>query len=163
MSITLSNKERTLLEDQKTHEQICIEKYTNYSNQTQDPQLKKIFTDNANAEREHLNSINSLLSGQIPNVSGGSSTAQQPAQLPLAGTASAGFQSQAGAAGSNDADFCKDMLMTEKYVSGAYDTTIFEFRDKNARDVLNHIQKEEQQHGESIYNYMASKGLYKVQ
>jgi spore coat protein CotF len=58
---------------------------------------------------------------------------------------------------------CTDMLMTEKYVSGAYDTAIFEFKDTGVRDVLNHIQKEEQKHGEAIYKYMESKGLYKAQ
>jgi spore coat protein CotF len=52
------------------------------------------------------------------------------------------------------------MLMTEKYVSGAYDTAIFEFRDPQVRQILNHIQKEEQQHGEAIFNYMESMGMY---
>ena len=68
-------------------------------------------------------------------------------------------------AGSNlsDKDICSDLLMTEKYVSGAYDTTIFEFRDTKVRDVLNHIQKEEQKHGEAIFQYMESKGMYNVQ
>ena len=41
--IQLTQKERTLLEDQKKHEQICIEKYTNYANQAQSPQLKQLF------------------------------------------------------------------------------------------------------------------------
>ena len=40
-----------------------------------------------------------------------------------------------------DQDLCTDMLMTEKYVSRAYDTAIFEFRDPQVRQVLNHIQK----------------------
>ena len=53
--------------------------------------------------------------------------------------------------------------MTEKYVSGTYDTSIFEFRDANIRQALNHIQKEEQQHGEDIFNYMQSKGMYNPQ
>jgi spore coat protein CotF len=52
------------------------------------------------------------------------------------------------------------MLTTEKYVSGTYDTTIFEFTNSQARQVLNHIQKEEQQHGEGIFNYMQSHGMY---
>ena len=39
---------------------------------------------------------------------------------------------------------CQDALSTEKYVSSTYNTSIFEFRDKNIRQVLNHIQKEEQ-------------------
>ncbi len=46
MEITLSQKERTLLEDQKKHEEICIEKYTNYANQAKDSQLKDIFNAN---------------------------------------------------------------------------------------------------------------------
>ncbi|MDI9468160.1 MAG: spore coat protein, partial [Bacillota bacterium] len=56
-----------------------------------------------------------------------------------------------------------DMLMTEKYVSSAYDTAIFEFTDSNVRQVLNHIQKEEQQHGEGLFNYMQSHGMYNPQ
>ena len=60
-------------------------------------------------------------------------------------------------------DLRNDILMTEKYVSGAYDTAIFEFRDPNIRQTLNHIQKEEQQHGESVFKYMESMGLYNPQ
>ena len=63
----------------------------------------------------------------------------------------------------SDKEICSDLLMTEKYVSGTYDTTIFEFRDTQVRDILNHIQKEEQKHGESIFKYMESKGMYNVQ
>ncbi|MDD2573267.1 MAG: spore coat protein, partial [Firmicutes bacterium] len=49
------------------------------------------------------------------------------------------------------------------YVSGTYDTAIFEFKDSQVRDVLNHIQKEEQKHGEAIFKYMESKGMYNPQ
>ncbi len=62
-----------------------------------------------------------------------------------------------------DAALCNDMLMTEKYVANAYNTAIFEFVDSNVRQVLNHIQKEEQQHGEGIFNYMSSNGMYNPQ
>jgi len=63
----------------------------------------------------------------------------------------------------SDAALCQDLLMTEKYVSSTYDTAIFEFTDPQARQVLNHIQKEEQQHGEGIFHYMQSRGMYKPQ
>ncbi len=63
----------------------------------------------------------------------------------------------------NDADLLNDMLMTEKYVSDTYNTAIFEFSDANARQALNHIQKEEQEHGEGIFNYMQSHGMYNPQ
>lgn len=162
MEITLSQKERMLLEDQKSHEQICIEKYTNYANQTKDNQLKQIFNANGQAERTHLDSINQLLSGKIPqtnqqqNQSSGQTMGNQGSTTNMNNT-------QPGGANLSDADMCKDLLITEKYVSGAYDTTIFEFKDTRARDVLNHIQKEEQKHGEAIFQYMESKGMYNVQ
>ena len=68
-----------------------------------------------------------------------------------------------GMANQNDTALCNDVLMTEKYVSSSYNTAIFEFRDTNVRQALNHIQKEEQQHGEGVFNYMQKKGVYQVQ
>ena len=54
MEITLSQKERFLLEDQKSHEQICIEKYNKYANQAQDIQLKQIFKANGQQEQSRI-------------------------------------------------------------------------------------------------------------
>lgn len=153
MQITLSQKERMLLEDQKSHEQICIEKYSNYAEQAQDIQLKQICKANEQVERNHLDTINQLLSGNIPQMN------QQQNQNPVQNINT----TQAAVSNISDKDMCSDLLMTEKYVSGTYDTTIFEFRDTQVRDVLNHIQKEEQKHGESIFKYMESKGMYNVQ
>ncbi|EOR28020.1 MULTISPECIES: spore coat protein [Clostridium] len=162
MDITLTQKERLLLEDQKSHEQICIEKYTNYANQAQDPQLKQIFNLQAQDERTHLDSINQLLSGTIPQM--GQQQNQNSSQnMANQNSAPTMNTTQVNTANVSDADMCKDLLMTEKYVSGTYDTTIFEFRDTRVRDVLNHIQKEEQKHGETIFQYMESKGLYNPQ
>lgn len=162
MAITFTQKEMKLLEDQKTHEQICIEKYTNYAAQAKDSQLKQIFNANAQSEREHLSSINQLISGQIPQMNqqqnqGAGQNAGN--QAPAAGM----NNTKTGMTGASDKDLCTDMLMTEKYVSGAYDTSIFEFNNTNVRDVLNHIQKEEQKHGEAISQYMQEKGLYSAQ
>ncbi|WMJ80918.1 spore coat protein [Clostridium sp. MB40-C1] len=155
MNISLTQKERMLLEDQKSHEQLCIEKYTEYANQATDPQLKQIFTNNLNQENEHLNSINQLLSGQIPDMNAQGTNQQANQAMPTNATnVGAGLNVAA------DSKLCEDILMTEKYVSSGYDTTIFEFRDTNARDLLNHIQKEEQKHGEAVYKYMESKGMY---
>ena len=65
--------------------------------------------------------------------------------------------------GQRDHSLCIDLMMTEKYVSNTYDTAIFEFTHSNIRQILNHIQKEEQQHGEGIFNYMQSRGMYNPQ
>jgi len=175
MNINLTVKERLLLEDQKEHEEICIKKYNSYAQRATDPQLKSIFTNHAKIEQEHLDSINQLLSGQVPSMgqqaggsqqnSGMQSNAPQQAmgsqQSVQQNMQSTGYQMQnTSAVMSSDQSLCTDMLMTEKYVSGTYDTAIFEFKDTQVRDLLNHIQKEEQKHGEAIFKYMQSKGMY---
>lgn len=157
MEITFTQKERMLLEDQKNHEQICIEKYTNYANQAKDPQLKQLFNANGQVEKTHLASINQLLLGVIPQTN-----QQQNQNSANQGNTGTNAASQPGCVNLSDASMCTDILMTEKYVSGAYDTAIFEFRDTRVRDVLNHIQKEEQKHGEAVFQYMESKGLYQT-
>ena len=156
MQISLTQKERMLLEDQKSHEELCIEKYTTYEKQAKDNQLKQICAANGQAELLHLNSINQLLSGTVPDLNQNQNHNQNPMQNVN------NTNTQSGGINLSDKDMCTDLLMTEKYVSGSYDTTIFEFRDTGARDVLNHIQKEEQKHGEAIFKYMESKGMYNV-
>lgn len=175
MNIQLSQKERMLLEEQKAHEELCIEKYKNYACQVQDPQLKQLFIDFAVAEQSHLDSINQLLAGQIPEVGQGQQGQQTPQaqqQMQLQEKRRQQLQQQIQNQNQNQQNMgigldkaqtqqvCQDMLSTEKYISGTYDVTIFEFANPNARDVLNHIQKEEQQHGEGLYNYMSSHGMY---
>jgi len=149
-----------LLQDQQKHEQLCVQKYQNYAQQAQDPQLIQLFNSLAQHEQQHLNSVNQLLSGQIPNLQQG----QQNQNQGQSQSTQATFQNNAlGTASQNDIDLCSDMLITEKYISGAYDSTIFECTNAGARQVLNHIQKEEQQHGEALFNYLHSQGMYNVQ
>lgn len=154
----LSQKERMLLEDQKSHEEMCIQKYQSYAQQASDSKLKQLFNTYATQEQQHLNTIQQILNGQIPNTTQ-QQTQQQSQSQPnsFTNTISSFMNSQ------SDAALCKDALMTEKYVSSAYNTTIFECMDANIRQTLNHIQKEEQQHGEGIFNYMLQNGMYEVQ
>ena len=161
MNFTLTQKERMLLEDQKTHEQICIEKYSKYACEAQDPQLKQILKENEQAERTHLATINQLLNGTIPQMNQQQGQQNQGMQQVQGANIQQNQTSPQGKL--SDKDICTDLLMTEKYVSGTYDVAIFEFANPQVRDVLNHIQKEEQQHGEKIFNYMQSKGLYNIQ
>lgn len=159
MTINLSQKERLLLEDQKSHEELCVEKYTNYANKAQDPALKQLFNTYAQEEQQHLDTINQILTGQVPSMNQQGQQNQQNKQSQQMNLQSA---NTTGMANKNDEMLCRDMLATEKHVSSTYDTTIFECVDSNIRQVLNHIQKEEQQHGEGIFNYMQSNGMYNV-
>ena len=163
--INLSTKERMLLEDEKSHEQLCVDKYNEYSNKACCSELKNLFSQLAQKEQEHLDSINQLLNGIVPNINQQQNSQQGNQQ----NNSNQQFTNQSHInVGSNtynehDKMLCNDSLSTEKFVSSTYNTAIFEFRDKNIRQVLNHIQKEEQEHGEKIYNYMASHGMYQVQ
>jgi spore coat protein CotF len=155
LPLQLTNKERMLLQDEKAHEDLCVQKYQKYSGQAQDSQLKQLFNSLGQKEQEHLNSVNQMLSGQVPNVQQNAQSGQQMQQ---------NQQSQAGTAvNQNDKMMCADMLDTEKYISNSYNTAIFECKDTNVRQVLNHIQKEEQEHGDQIFKYMQSHGMYTAQ
>ncbi|MBR0598041.1 spore coat protein [Sinanaerobacter chloroacetimidivorans] len=217
MKIQLSKKERMLLEDEKTQEELCIAKYNSYAQQAQDPQLKQLFTKLANEERKHYDTVNQLLQGFMPSSgqgqggsqmakqamqsgqtsqqamevgqmggqmgqkgmqSGQSGQSAQPGQsgsqtgqqlmqskVQLNANAGQGSQSQSNSSSGNSADkiLCIDMLSTEKYVSSSYDTAIFESASTPVRQALQHIQKDEQSHGEQIFQYMSSNGMYQVQ
>lgn len=152
----LTQKETSLLKDLKGQEQTCVEKYRQYSSDANDQQLKTLFAQLGQQEQQHLNTLSQILSGTVPAAqAGGGQQQQQPQAItPVYNAMSAGQDKQ------KDSYLCTDALSTEKHVSSNYDTSIFEFRDTNIRTALNHIQKEEQQHGEQIYNYMAQNGMY---
>lgn len=158
----LSQKERMFLEELKSQEDICIKKYNDYASQTTCPQLKQIFQNHAQKEQQHFDSLTQISNGQVPNVQQASSSKpsfQQPSQW----AANQNMPDNQTIDMQKNSYLCHDLLSAEKYVSGSYDTAIFEFRDTNIRQVLNHIQSEEQQHGEDLFNYMYSKGMYQVQ
>ncbi|KJS84156.1 MAG: coat protein F [Peptococcaceae bacterium BICA1-8] len=161
MNNNLTQKEKMLLEDQKKHEELCIQKYQNYATQTQCQELKQLFNNYANQEQQHLNTINQILNGQVPNVSQQSNQGGQQSTANYQTNPSTDMTLNSNS--QLDMHLCQDALTTEKYISGAYDTSIFEFTNSQLRQVLNHIQKEEQQHGEGIFNYMQSKGMYNPQ
>ena len=157
MEVVLSLKERMILEDQKSHEQLCIEKYSNYSKLAKDSQLKQICNVNAQVERNHLDNLNQLLSGTMPQMNQQQNQKQNEKFEPDTNI------TQSGGINMTDKDICSDLLMSEKYVSETYDKAIFEIKDTRVRDILNHIQKEEQGHGESITSFMGSKGMFSIQ
>lgn len=90
----------------------------------------------------------------MPSAQAGPST-QPKAQVSMNKTTSGG--------GSKDQILAHDMLSMEKYVSSAYDTGVFESAQPQIRQALQKIQQEEQGHGEQIFQYMNSHGMYQVQ
>ncbi|WP_427340008.1 spore coat protein [Caloranaerobacter sp. DY30410] len=154
----LSQKERMLLEDQKNQEETCVKKYQNYASQAQDPQLKQLFSKIATEEQHHYDIINQILNGQQPNLNH-----PQPNQQPMPqGGQTQQTNIQSTMNNQKDKVLCSDLLSTEKYVSGTYDTVIFECVNPTIRQALQHIQQDEQQHGKELFDYMNSHGMYNV-
>lgn len=183
----LTQKEMMYLKDAKSQEELCIAKYTNYSQQVSCQQLSSLLQQIAQHEQQHLQTIQQIMQGQVPNVgSGGQQQGQQQSQL-SAQSGSSGMtmqgssgnqgqqqqrqqQMQSGQMGGNmggqqldDRKICEDLLTTEKAVAGLYNTATFEFTNPQLRQVLAHIQQEEQQHAYQLYDYMAQKGWYQAQ
>lgn len=148
----LTQKEKELLKDLKGQEKLCVEKYRKHAECAFDGQLKKLFEDIASVEQQHLDTIVRIEEGETPTTGGGGSNSQPS------------FTDTYGAEKTqeklDDSYLCSDLLATEKHASHLYDTCIFEFGDPALRNVLNHIQKEEQQHGEMLYGYMKANGMY---
>jgi len=184
----LSQKEKMLLEDLKKEEDLCVIKYQSYASQAKDPQLSQLFNKLAGEEQKHYSTINQILQsgGQFqPGQQGqgggqqgqGQKQSQGGGQMSIAsqGMQSGGQMNQAASkinlnqmgigsgAQSQDQHMLHDMLSTEKYVSSAYDTGVFESSHPNIRQALQKIQQDEQGHGEQIFQYMNSHGMYPVQ
>lgn len=150
--MNLSTKETDLLKDMKGQEQLCIDKYEKYAGEAVAPELKSLFLSLADVERGHLNTVSDMLAGKVSTPSGSSSTSGNMT------VAKGNYTSEQDK--KKDAFLCSDMLTTEKHVSALYNTGVFEFSDVQARNMLNHIQTEEQQHGQKIYEYMNACGMY---
>ena len=151
-----TQKEASLLEDLKSQEKLCVEKYSKYAAQAADPQLKQLFTQIQQTEQQHEQTVTAMLNGQIPQMP---AAAQQSAPAGQMNQQPA-YKVQPTPEKQADAYLCQDALSTEKHVSSVYDVSIFEFASPPARQVLNHLQAEEQQHGEMIYAYMKKNGMY---
>lgn len=147
----LSEKEKMLLKDLLSEEQHCIEKYTKASSAANDAGLKNLFTEIAQSEQTHYDTLNSINNGTVPNVNSGNETKPKAPASP----SNCNEQDK-----QQDKFLCADALNIEKHVSSMYNTSIFEFCSPELRNVLNHIQKEEQQHGQELYNYMSTNNMY---
>ena len=151
--MVLTQKENSLLQDMKAQEQLCIEKYGKYAEAAHDTQLKNLFNQLKQNEQKHLDTICQMMQGtEVTMPSASPSAVQSKVQCTPSTVSEADKQ--------NDAYLCKDALSMEKHVSGVYNTGIFEFKSPVMRDTLAHIQKEEQNHGEMLYSYMACNNMY---
>lgn len=145
--IILSEKQSSLVKDLQAQEQLCMKKYEFASTQARDPELKKLFQNIHADEKEHYDSLTQLLQGNCPNTQPVPTNKEQYNPTPT----------YFGSFNQEDKEFdqflCTDSITTEKYVSSAYNNDLFQFEFPEVRQLMNHIQTEEQNHAEMIYKY----------
>lgn len=145
----LNQKETMLLEDMKNQEKLFIEKYAKSAQAAKDKNLSAVFCGLGDMEQKHLAMLNEIGNGGVPSAA---SAGQLPSVCASYSSDSPDKQ--------HDKFLCSDVLATEKHASALYNTCIFEFRDASLRNVLNRIQKDVQDQGRVIYDYMNINGMY---
>ncbi|HJB21543.1 MAG TPA: ferritin-like domain-containing protein [Candidatus Fournierella merdavium] len=152
--MAMTKKEQSLLKDLQNEEKLCAEKYQKAAEAACDPALKTMLGQIAQAEQNHYDTVTQMLAGKGPEP--------QTTQPKAAKQQPAPGQSAANRAGKKkDAYLVADLLATEKYVSAAYNTSVFEFCDEKSRQVLSGIQQQEQHHGKQLFDYMQVNGMYR--
>lgn len=148
--MVLTEKETMYLNEFASQEELCIKKYSYAAEKACDEQLKQLFKQIESDEEKHLDAVNQMLSGKTPSV--------PASKKPESKT----FNESSCSASAKETDkfLCTDMLTGEKHTSSTYNTGVFEFRDENARMMLNHIETEEQNHGKMLYDYMSRNSMY---
>ncbi len=150
-AMTLTQKEKDLLKDLADGEKLCRDKYAKYAADAKDPQLKNLFSELSKIEGSHYNIITGMQAGDVPaNMTGN----------PLNLTFTQNYNCTNTPDKETDAYYCSDVLSMEKHISGLYDTCVFEFEAEDARHALSSIQKDEQNHGKLIYDYMKTNCMY---
>lgn len=148
----LTQKEKELLKDLKGQEKLCVEKYSQHAAAAKDEQLSRLLDCLGGIEQRHLDIITKIDSGEIPQPAAGEAVPEN--------NFSQTYSVSETEDKKNDCYICSDLLATEKHASALYDTCIFEFKNEQLRTVLNSIQREEQEHGKRIYDYMSANNMY---
>lgn len=143
----LTEKETNAINELKTQEKVCMEKYKKYSCEACDTVLKDLFTNLHKEEEKHYNSLNQVLNGCVPSCDCNDSEGKNYNPKMTYDSISNSPEKQ------HDCYLATDSIGTEKLVSSEYNTNVFTFGNSDVRKLLADIQVEEQNHAEMLYKY----------
>ena len=148
----LSTKEKELLKDLRDQEKLCITKYDKYAASACSSELQTLFNSMAKVEREHHKTIVGMMDGKVESA---------PSAISNSMTATAAAAHTRTRRAARTMRLCARICLLPKSMSRRfYDTCVFEFTNPQARKMLNHIQAEEQQHGQQLYAFMSNNNMY---
>ncbi|MGM9682414.1 MAG: spore coat protein [Eubacteriales bacterium] len=146
----LTVKEDLLVKDLISAEKLSIEKYQRGAEMAKNGGLKNLFSSIRAVEQAHLDTLNSILAGSVPQAVESAAKPQVPQSV--------SYDNETDK--SSDQYLCSDGLSEEKQISSRYEVSIFEFAQPELRKILNKIQAEEQAHGQYFYEYMNKANMY---
>ena len=162
--VNLTNKERFLLEGEKYQQQLAIDKYNNFALQAADPILKTIFSNLSEIEENHLNMVNEMLQGRIPQIN------TQTLHPYYTNTSSLSNEylnignmtitSMDNSFDDGDKIICFDALTTEELLHSTYSASSLEFEESEYKSILSKIIDDKKNSLQYLNDYMIKKGMY---
>ena len=175
----LTSKEKSLISDTLTAEEICNQKYKYYAANANDQEVRDLFSDLVQQEDQHVQMLNDALNGNFDveaaqqrsssfrqKSTAGSSKSDvkmtnKKADMEIAKT-SMSAKNTTDVEGLDDRQRLQDALMTVKHLSGNYDISILEAANNEVFQTLEQIQHDKHFHKQEIFNLMNQKGWYSV-
>ena len=145
--VNLTEKEKFIIQDLKSQEKLCIQKYAFYEEMAYDPELSDLFSKIKRHEEQHLNSLNEVLNGNVMESDVNDNSGETYTTQAKYHQNSDQFEKD------HDSFLATDAITMEKYVSGAYNFDLFQFANTKLRKLLADIEVEEQNHAEMLYRY----------
>lgn len=162
--VNLTNKERFLLEGEKYQQQLAIDKYNNFSLQAADPILKTIFSNLSEIEENHLNMVNEMLQGRIPQINTQNlhpyytNTSSLSNEYLNIGNIT--ITSMDNSFDDGDKIICFDALTTEELLHSTYSASSLEFEESEYKNILSKIIDDKKNSLQYLNDYMIKKGMY---
>ncbi|MGM0501796.1 MAG: spore coat protein [Bacillota bacterium] len=173
----LTSKEKTLITDNLTAEEICDQKYKYYAENASDQEIRSLFSDLAAEEDRHIQMLNDALNGNFDmEAAGGRSSSGQSSRkegnsdikmtnknsdMEIANSAMSAKNTQK-VDGLTDRQLLQDALMTIKHLSGNYDNSILETANREVFQTFEQLQRDKHNHKQEIFELMNQKGWYSV-
>ena len=162
--VNLTNKERFLLEGEKYQQQLARDKYNNFSLQAADPILKTIFSNLSEIEENHLNMVNEMLQGRIPQINTQNlhpyytNTSSLSNEYLNIGNMT--ITSMDNSFDDGDKIICFDALTTEELLHSTYSASSLEFEESEYKNILSKIIDDKKNSLQYLNDYMIKKGMY---
>lgn len=160
----LTNKEIFLLEGERYQQQLAIDKYNNFALQVEDSLLKNLFSNLSKLEKEHLNMINNILEGKIPQTSNRHLHPYYENNNLISNDYINIGNITLSCMDNNFSEFdkliCFEALNTEELLHSTYSASSLEFEHTPFKTAFDIIIEEKENSLRHLNDYMIKKGMY---